>query len=83
MSSPGPGCLAVPWSIVLDTHLGCVINHRPRYVWEAPDRCSSLTSIFLSLPSSLSKINENMSLGEDFKRKKKVEPAPDSLQGEN
>ena len=37
-------------------------------VWEASNGCFSLTSKFLCLPSSLSRSNEKMSFGEDFKK---------------
>ena len=59
------GCGFHPWS-----------GHTPRlWVWspvracmEATNRCFSLWCFSLCLPSSLSKINKNISLGEDLKK---------------
>ena len=44
------------------TYLGCGFD--PSLVREATHRRFSLTSVFLSLPSSVSERNEKMSLGE-------------------
>ena len=48
-----------------DTCLNGQFGPQPRCVQEATNQCFSLTSMFLSLPSSLSKTKEKMSLGED------------------
>ena len=40
------------------TFLDCGFNPWSRHIWEATHWCFSLTSMFLSLPPSLSKINE-------------------------
>ena len=52
-----------------DTYLGCQFGPWWGCVWAKTDRCFSLTWMFLSLSlsvsSSLSKINKNISLGED------------------
>ena len=47
--------------------LGCGFDSQPRLIQEATDPCFSLAS--MSLPSSLSKSNEKMSSGEDFKNR--------------
>ena len=48
------------------TYLGCSFDPQLGLEQEATDPCFSLTSMFLSLPSSLSKTNEDIFLGEDF-----------------
>ena len=44
------------------TYLGWGFNLRLGHEWEATNQCFSLTSLFLSLPSSLSKINKHIFL---------------------
>lgn len=54
------------------TYLGFEGNPQSGCVREATDPCFSLALIFLSFPQSL-KINKNLSLSEDFlKRRKKL-----------
>ena len=58
------------------TYLGCKFDPQSGCIWEATNRYFSLTLMFLSLslslPSSFSKINKDISLGKDSKKKNEL-----------
>ena len=65
---------------VQGTYLGCVFDPLSRHRWKAANWCFSLTTMFLSLPLSLSlslkAMGEKMSSGEDKKNFFKKRPSP-------